>query len=809
MNNEQIDCQCDLAEQLASPDEGMRLRATQALATAEVLQAEQMLVGMLGDVSWRVRRAAVDSLAQRGGLSTATSLLRSLREEHRNPSILNGVLQVLAQSQMDTLPALIDCLNDADVDLRIYAALALGEQHDQRAIPPLIRALEDTDTNVRYHVIDALGHLQASEAVEALMGIAESRDFYLAFPALDALMRICVSDRVAVVLPTGVSRLVPLLEDELLCTAAVDALGQLGDASVVQPLARLLNKSGAPVCVIAQAIAKLYDRYETAYGEGSYIIDLARAAINPTGAQNVLDALQEANAGASTGASPLRALVLILGHLEGAAVERALTQLLGQATVRSAVVEALVRYGKRVTDLLIKQLLVTEDLEIRQAALVALGRIGDARAVPALTRLLTTDPELTIATAGALAQIGDARAFEALLGLIGHPDPAVRQAVIATLNSLGHPDMPTRLVDLLQDTDPLVRESAVKIAGYFAFEECVALLLERCQDADENVRRAAIELIPYLENAPVLPVFVQALEDEAPKVRASAVRALGQIESALAFPYLLSALNDSDAWVRYYTARAIGWHGYPEAVPALEQLVLSDPADHVRSAAIEALGRVGGAQVVSILAPLAVAADSNSDLARASLTALGQIGHPNALPPLRSALRSPVPERRIWAIRALGKRGGTGVEAALQALTTTDPEGQVVQAAIDALEQLATPEAIAGLLELTANPTRSEACITALVRLGAAHLETISRGLTHTNAGVRRAVVEALTRMKHPRASEFLLTALDDQDTSVRLAAVNALENLGNRYAERKLAVLAHTDPDPTVRRAAQRGTQN
>jgi HEAT repeat protein len=59
--------------------------------------------------------------------------------------------------------------------------------------------------------------------------------------------------------------------------------------------------------------------------------------------------------------------------------------------------------------------------------------------------------------------------------------------------------------------------------------------------------------------------------------------------------------------------------------------------------------------------------------------------------------------------------------------------------------------------------------------------------------------------MKHPRASELLLTALDDRDTSVRLAAVNALENLGNRYAERKLAVLAHTDPDPTVRRAAQR----
>ena len=791
----QLGLATNLTEQLASPDEGTRRRAAQALGTAQVPEAQQMLVGALGDASWRVRRAAVDSLVQRGESTMAASLLQLLREQHRNPSILNGVLQVLAHSHIDTIPALIECLNDADVDLRIYAAQALGEQHDQRAIPALIHALEDTDSNVRYHAIDALGHLRASEAVEALIGIAESRDFCLAFPALDALMRI--GDQAVA------PRLVPLLADDLLCATAADALGQLGDATVVEPLARLLNQPGAPVCVIVRAIAKLYEHYEAAYGEGSYIIDLARVAIEPAGTHNILNALSNANA------EELRALVLILGHLEGAEVERALTHLLGQATVRSAVVEALVRYGKRVTDLLIKQLVEAEDLEIRQAAVVALGRIGDPRAGPALTRLLTVDPELTIAAAGAIAQIGDAGAFEGLLSLIGHPDVSVRQAAIAALNSLGHPGMATRLVDCLLDTDPLVRESAVKIAGYFAFDECVTLLLERCQDTDENVRRAAIELLPYLEDVPVLPVLAQALEDATPKVRTSAVRALGQMESAIAFPYLLSALNDLDAWVRYYAARAIGWHGYPEAVEALEQLVLSDSAYHVRAAAIEALGRVGGAQAVSILAPLVETTDSNSDLARATLEALGQIGHPNSLPPLFAALRSPDPERRIWASRALGKRGGIGVEEALQTLATTDSEGQVVQAAIEGLEQLATPEAIAGLLELTLNPTCNEACIAALANLGAAHLEAIAQGLTHTNAGIRRVVVEVLTRMKHPRASEFLLTALDDQDKSVRLAAVNALEHLGNRYAERKLEVLANTDPDPTVRRAAQRGLKS
>jgi len=42
----------------------------------------------------------------------------------------------------------------------------------------------------------------------------------------------------------------------------------------------------------------------------------------------------------------------------------------------------------------------------------------------------------------------------------------------------------------------------------------------------------------------------------------------------------------------------------------------------------------------------------------------------------------------------------------------------------------------------------------------------------------------------------------------VRLAVVTALGYLGNRSAERKLVILARTDPDPTVRRAAQKVLQ-
>src|SRR6185369_17660834 len=97
------------------------------------------------------------------------------------------------------------------------------------------------------------------------------------------------------------------------------------------------------------------------YHEGSYIADLTRGMIAATGTQNLLDALAEADP------DQLRPLALVLGWLEGAAVERALTQLIGHPAARKEVIEALVRYGSRVTDLLIAQL-KSEDLETRQAA---------------------------------------------------------------------------------------------------------------------------------------------------------------------------------------------------------------------------------------------------------------------------------------------------------------------------------------------------------------------------------------------------------------------------------------------------------
>ena len=188
------------------------------------------------------------------------ALLSSVVANHHNASLLNSALQVLTSSDVDTLLPLVELLKGSDPDLRMQAALALGEQGDSRAVAALIDALRDDDPNVRYHAIEALGKLNAVDAVDALIEIAESRDFFLAFPAMDALAKIG-EQRIA-------PRIVPLLEDDLLRTPAINLLGQLGDETAVAPLTKLLNTPTAPTDAIANALASLSDRYEAQYGDG-------------------------------------------------------------------------------------------------------------------------------------------------------------------------------------------------------------------------------------------------------------------------------------------------------------------------------------------------------------------------------------------------------------------------------------------------------------------------------------------------------------------------------------------------------------
>jgi HEAT repeat protein len=751
-----IDRERDLTDQLEHPDELTRLQAAQVLAQDQDAEAAEPLLGALSDQSWRVRRAAVDGLANRAAPDAIAALLESMRRDHYNLNLLNSALQVLSLTGVDTLSPLVAFLQGEDVDLRMQAALALGEQREERAIPALISALNDSDINVRYHAIEALGKLHANEAVESLTKIAEQRDFFLSFVALDALGQIGDANIS--------TRIVPLLEEEVLSEAAADLLGKLGDEHTVAPLAHLLNVSQVSPAVITRALARLYDRYQERYDEGQHIADLTRQFVDDRGTQTLTKFLH------TQPSEDLRSLTLVVGWLEGPAVEQALTHLLGKAEARPEVIKALVRHGEGVTDLLIQQL-GAEERDTRTAAVIALGKIGDKRATPALIKILRQDEGLIIPTADSLARIGDARAFEALIELLSSESGAVRQAAVGALNSLGAPETAERVRTLLDHANPHVREAAVRIAGYFGYPDCTSRIFDCCQDENEQVRAAAIESLPFFDDDRIADRLAAALRDETPKVRAAAARAMIHIDIGNAVAPLLNAISDEDPWVRYFVARSLGSHKAQPAIALLSELVRLDKFDPVRIAALDALGEIGGEEAVATAA--AVVESGDSHLLSPALTALGRIKHKDALPPLVASSRSSDPSVRINALSALGERGGDDVLEHLQR-SAMDEDSVVSAKAIEMLGKVGTPEAIAALIDLVADSLRREAAIAALAQ-APDRVEQVAKGLAQQSAEVRRGVVDALARMKRERASELLGSALQDTDAAVRLAAASAL----------------------------------
>ena len=571
-------------------------------------EAASPMLKALSDEDWRVRREAVQEVSQRAAPEAIAALLNSVVENHHNPALLNSALQVLAASEVDTLATLTELLQGPNPDLRMQAALALGEQRDVRAARALVKSLHDDDTNVRYHAIEALGKLKATDAVDALAEIAASRNFFLSFAALDALAKI--GD------PRVLPAIVQLLDDELLHEPAIGLLGQLGDETVVAPLTALLNTPAAPTAQIANAFATLSERYEQQYGEGRYIADLANSEISATGVQNLLDSVE------APGQENLRAIALVLGWLKRSGVDRALTRLLGRVDLRDEIIDALVRNGSANSEILISQL-TSEDLEVRRSAVVALGRIGDTSATSALVNTLDEE-SLAIDAANALAQIGDPEAVDGLLNLIGSDDASIRQAAVSALNSVIQPAMSVRIIPLLHDSDPNVRESAVKIAGYFGYPDAAGALVELSGDPNERVRCAAIEHLPYVEDDRVFAVLVNAIKDETPNVRAAAARALGTLDAPEVVRLLIEGLSDEDVWVRYFSARALGRRRSEDSVAALKQVIEREEFNHVRIAALDSLGQIGGDRVAGIVSGLVK--DDDPNVAHAAQVAFGKSG---------------------------------------------------------------------------------------------------------------------------------------------------------------------------------------
>jgi len=173
----------------------------------------------------------------------------------------------------------------------------------------------------------------------------------------------------------------------------------------------------------------------------------------------------------------------------------------------------------------------SDDPRVRRYLALALGRLGSARAIPALLGAAqgggqAPDSETQIYAIWALGAIGDPQAVPGLVALVGAPDPGVRKAAVHALGAFDGAAAGDALAAALADPVEDVRWNA-------------ALALARRRDA-----RAAPVLLQMMDRA-----HLATIADLTPEQREDAVEQAAAAAGSLGDPALrraLEGLRDAD-----------------------------------------------------------------------------------------------------------------------------------------------------------------------------------------------------------------------------------------------------------------------
>ncbi|MEM3031127.1 MAG: HEAT repeat domain-containing protein [Candidatus Micrarchaeia archaeon] len=211
-------------------------------ALGMVKQAVEAFLNELNNKDPWVRHNAVEALGRLG--------LRDERVKKAVPDLIEALADPLLRADIaralgmigddKAVPALIECLNDGNREVRGNATEALGHMKDRRSVPALIEKLEDENARVRFSAALSLGRIGDARALPAL------RKALLEDP--DVMVRTYAAASIGVIGDltkdkSGAPALIKALRDkeiEVVRTAA-SSLGRLKDEGAVLPLTALLS----------------------------------------------------------------------------------------------------------------------------------------------------------------------------------------------------------------------------------------------------------------------------------------------------------------------------------------------------------------------------------------------------------------------------------------------------------------------------------------------------------------------------------------------------------------------------------------
>ena len=647
----------ELAKHLSDSNIEIRREAVEKMSRMKDLSCVPLLLTAMQDVSWRVRKTAVDILFQDYPTEDYINGLIKLLYIEDNAGARNSAIETLIRLGKKATVYLIEAFKTPNKDVRKFIIDVLGEQMDKRSLDLMLEAIRDEDENVRATAVEHLGKVGEPSVVDALIDILDNGDLWTAYPAADALGRIGNKK--------AVPHLLQALKRKPLREPLLKALGLLADPSTLEHIISLIEDSSKNIQ--EQALKTIEKMYHNGV-EAERITGELRRILGDRAIELLLSYAWSKKREVRISA------ILLLGLMKDEAAYGPLLDISHEEEFAEDVKKALVFIGSGNPESLLKLFHTDNVHQLRFICDVA-GKIVSPVYYDVLEELLKHDDgHVRTLAALSISTLGFGKAKGKLLQLLTDPYEDVQEAAVNALNNLKHSLNTPELIDMLKSENRFLRRNAARLLGKIKAEDAVEDLGFALKDENIMVRKAVVEALSSIGTPQAVRYLTYALTDEDPDIRISATLSLGAIGGEGILDSLIILTSDPDDFVRVSAAKSLGILKDRGAVKTLISL-LSDRSGFVITTAIESLKAFVGDEARDAI--LRMLSSDDEEIKRTAISALE--GFEEVEDRLIPFLKDPDWASRIAAVRVLGRSSQVRARLELEKLLDTEKDPTVIK----------------------------------------------------------------------------------------------------------------------------------
>lgn len=772
------------------------------------------------DSDLEVRLDSINALSGINDEKVIKHLLKALNDE--NPEVRSAAIYAIdLEENLDIADIFIEKLRyDSDENVRGTAAFILGLCEIKKAFKPLIIALKDNSDYVRGNAAEALGNIGNKKVIKYLVNLFEDEDPYVREGVISGLGKLENYDNLELI--------VGALQDE--------------DWHVMKKASEVLDSwNWKP----KNDLEKLYfligkDKW-TSYKLSKIKKEVFMEIIDDLSApikDNLIYNFKKIGNRKSN-----EFLAMLLKDKNASIryrVANALTELEWEPEndieesyylVAHNEIDEVKMIGEVAVEALLLVLKDEEEQYRHWKVALALGEIGDKRAVEPLIELLKNDNgENKDNLITALGELRDERAIEPLIELFNDSDEFTQEEAVKSIVKIGNPAV-NYLIKVLNDNyDQIksnislallnevygdIRKNVIMALGCIGNKKAIDPIIPALNDRNREVKKAAISALGKLKSKKVLDNFIMLLDDKDESIRELAVISLGETGDEKAVKPLINAyfdscssmqnevleslvqigeateiidnLNNGDKNIRKEIAFILGEIKDKKAVVPLTNS-LSDGHRYVRGAAAIALGEIRDSRSVT---PLIKALADNSSYVRMRIArSLGNFKDKKAIDALINCLDDAHEDVRVEAARTLGRIKDKRTVDKLILSLKDDDDLRVSEFVAEALGEIGDNKASDYLAEVLEEYTedyyiyfRFNAAVALAKMKDKRAIKPLINGLKTSNPHYSSMCASMLGFIGDTSAVEPLIEALKSDSYELQVDAAIALGKIGDPRA--------------------------